>query len=236
MRRQPAAFFLGDVSFLSDPKFRALARRLTDPDDFNSAVGAFFIALAAARRNGLPEIDVVTETDSRFADDLRAVGLLSPDGFPEKPFRAWAPGRPRYPSDVAPSAPNVTDAPETPETPVRSLSLPLPSIPITSSLEEGGVGGTPLTVAVDYIEDRSGRPWTARPGSKLWDTLTADLRDFGPDRVLSEMTLLAGHRLDHGQLIYGASRRLHPIEGTPTAKPLRGGQTTNEEAERAFRS
>src|SRR3990170_1981170 len=62
MRRRSTAFFLGDVSFLADPKFRALERRLPDPDDFNSAVGAFFVALAAARRNGHPDLDVTAET------------------------------------------------------------------------------------------------------------------------------------------------------------------------------
>ena len=48
MRRQAVAFFLGDAAFMADPKFRALARRLPSDDDFNSAVGAFFVALAAA--------------------------------------------------------------------------------------------------------------------------------------------------------------------------------------------
>lgn len=92
----------------------------------------------------------------------------------------------------------------------------------------------PLTQVVDYIEDRSGRSWQYRPGSKVWDTLTADIADFGADRVIAEMTVLTGHRPDHGQLVFGASRRLHPIEGTPTAKPPRGGHGNIEEAERAF--
>ena len=89
MRRQAIAFFLGDAAFLSDPKFRALARRLPHPDDFNSAVGAWFIALAAARRNGRPELDVMAETDSRFIDDLRQVGLLADSGFPIRAWEAW---------------------------------------------------------------------------------------------------------------------------------------------------
>jgi len=90
-RRQPVAFFLGDVSFLADPKFRALQRRLPDPDDFNSAVGAFFIALAAARRNGDAHVDAAEETGSRFIPDLQAVGLLNGQGFHVEPFDAWAP-------------------------------------------------------------------------------------------------------------------------------------------------
>lgn len=95
MRRTGAAFFLGDTAFLSDAKFRKLARRLTDPDDFNSAVGAYWVALAAARRNGRRQLDVETETGSRFLDDLRAVGLLEADGFPTEPFDTWAPLRPQ---------------------------------------------------------------------------------------------------------------------------------------------
>lgn len=88
-RRTTAAFFLGDVSFLSDPKFRALARRL-EPDDFNSAVGAYWIALAAARRNGSADVDVYAETESRFVSDLKAVGLIGETGFDTKTFEVWA--------------------------------------------------------------------------------------------------------------------------------------------------
>lgn len=235
MRRQSVAFFLGDVGFLSDPKFRKLARRLTDPDDFNSAVGAWFIALAAARRNGLPDIDVASETDSRFVADLIAVGLLEDAGFPEKAFGAWKPSREPYPNEAARTGTKTTKMHgRHGSNGSHDSSTPLSSTPLTSEDVEDRASDPPLTVVVDYIEDRSGRPWTHRPGSKLWDTLTADLRDFGADRVIATMTTLDGHRLDHGQLVYGASRRLHPIEGTPTAKPLRGGQTTGEEADRAF--
>jgi hypothetical protein len=138
VRRASSAFFLGDVAFVADPKFRALARRLTEPDDFNSAVGAYWIALAAARRNGLPTIDVAAETSSRFLDDLVAVGLLETTGLPETPFRAWAPARPKYPSDLrpAPSAPYATSSPSSPQHSVPSS--PLLSSPRGST---GGAGG-----------------------------------------------------------------------------------------------
>jgi hypothetical protein len=33
MRRQPVAFFLGDAAFMADPKFRALMRRLPEPEE-----------------------------------------------------------------------------------------------------------------------------------------------------------------------------------------------------------
>ena len=128
MRRQPVAFALIDAAFLADTKFRKLRRRLPEPRDFNAAVGAWLIVLTAARRNGLPEIDAAEEAeDETFLPDLIAVGLLCPSGFPEKPFRAWAPARPRYPSDAAPSA---TDAPSATSSP--EMTAGVPSTPITS--------------------------------------------------------------------------------------------------------
>lgn len=155
MRRTGAAFFLGDTAFLSDSKFRKLARRLTDPDDFNSAVGAYWIALAAARRNGRRELDLDTETGSRFLDDLRAVGLLEADGFREEPFDAWAPKSPQVVAGQAraasgkrdergrmlPAYASVTSALD----PLGELvqpSLPIPSLPINSTEEESPRGET----------------------------------------------------------------------------------------------
>lgn len=88
-RRTPAAFCLMDVGFLSDAKFRKLARRLPDPDELNSAIGAYFVALATSRRNGSHRIDAQAETDSRYIGDLQAVGLLEEDGFPQKAWSAW---------------------------------------------------------------------------------------------------------------------------------------------------
>lgn len=130
MRRQPVAFALIDAAFLADSKFRQLRRRLPEPRDFNSAVGAWLIVLTSARRNGLPEVDAIEEAeDPSFIPDLVAVGLLVDSGLPEKPFRAWAPARPRYPSDAAPGAPKVTDAPSSPFTPAGVPSTPFTSTP-----------------------------------------------------------------------------------------------------------
>lgn len=232
MRRQSVAFFLGDVGFLSDPKFRKLARRLSDPDDFNSAVGAYFIALAAARRNGLPDVDVVGETDSRFVGDLMAVGLVTETGFPGKAFGSWKPSRPPYPGESSRNARTDTNGHEMHEWHGSHISsTPLLSTPLKSESERNA-RDEPFSRAIDYIEDRSGRPWQNRPGSKVWDTLDADLRDFGLETVIATMTTLDGHRLDHGQLVFGASRRLHPIEGS--AKLPSGKTRTTQEAEDAF--
>jgi hypothetical protein len=98
MRRQAVAFALVDAAFLADQKFRALARRLPDADAFNSAVGAWLIALADARRAGSPVIDVPAVTGSRFGSDLVAVGLISDCGFPPKSFADWAPMSPQQAS------------------------------------------------------------------------------------------------------------------------------------------
>jgi len=134
MRRQPVAFALIDAAFLADSKFRGLRRRLPEPRDFNSAVGAWLIVLTSARRNGLPQVDAADEAeDETFLPDLMAVGLLEETGIPEKPFRAWAPARPKYPSDVATDAPKVTSAPVAPFPPPDSASTPFPSTLIPSS-------------------------------------------------------------------------------------------------------
>ena len=131
VRRKPVAFVLVDAGFLADRKWRDLRRRLSDARDFNSAVGTWLIALAAARRNGLPTIDVADEAeDPTFIEDLIAVGLLTDEGFPERPFSEWAPRRPVYPSDTAPTAPNAPNAPMSPP-----ASPPLPST-LGSSLQD----------------------------------------------------------------------------------------------------
>jgi hypothetical protein len=129
MRRQPVAFALIDAAFLADSKWRALRRRLPEPRDFNSAVGAWLIVLTAARRNGLPDVDAAEEAeDQTFLPDLLAVGLLSETGVPDKPFRAWAPARPKYPSDVAPKTPDAPRATSSPFPPPDSVSTPFTSL------------------------------------------------------------------------------------------------------------
>lgn len=159
MRRQPVAFFLGDAAFPADAKFRRLSRILTDPDDFNSAVGAYFVALAAARRNGLPSLDVSGETASRFIPQLIEVGLLTEDGFPEHAFREWAPARPPRPSESKPSeAPSAPSGVESVESAVSAA----PSPPLTSNqppvLPEGGAGGSAIPKSVQSAwEEATGR-------------------------------------------------------------------------------
>jgi hypothetical protein len=130
MRRQPVAFALIDAAFLADSKFRKLGRRLPDPTAFNSALGAWLRILTAARRNGLPTVDAHEESeDPTYLPDLIAVGLLTETGIPEKPYRAWAPARPKYPSDFASNVPNVPSAPNAPQVLPGAPSTPFPSTP-----------------------------------------------------------------------------------------------------------
>ncbi len=201
MRRTGAPFFLGDTAFLSDGKFRALARRLPDPDDFNSAVGAFFIALAAARRNGDPDLDMAVETSSRFLEDLRAVGLVNGAGFFHEPFQAWAPmtpqqaaaGRARAKSaqrddagKFVPSSSNEANALAALDQRVQP-SLPVPSLPILSP-EEGVQGEKD---SLDTYHALTGfRPW----GQFSGDNLKTAMADYGDATV--DATLRAQARMD----------------------------------------
>jgi hypothetical protein len=105
-----------------------------------------------------------------------------------------------------------------------------PSGPSRARARDGGA----MTRVIAHLEGQSGRPWSAWPGSKLWATLEADLRDFGLDRVIAAMQAIETDHPDHGQLVFGATRRLHPIDSTPSrGKP--GGHTRSaEEVTRAF--
>jgi hypothetical protein len=206
MRRQPVAFILVDAAILSDAKFRALARRLPDPDEFNSAVGAYIVALAAARRNGLPELDIEGETSSKFVGDLRAVGLVNGTGFNAGSFRAWAPRRPAYPSDVAPS---VTNAPKAPDMQARSVSPPLYSTSTSTSTEEGVQGGEPDETPVIAWLAQAGA-YIAPSGAGLHGKVIELVQRHGCPAVIAAMaTLPAG--LSARQYVFGAGNALEPI-------------------------
>jgi len=225
MRRQPVAFALVDAAFLADTKWRALRRRLPAARDFNSAVGAWLIALTAARRNGLPGVDAAEEAeDPTFIPDLVAVGLLSEDGIPEKPYREWAPARPKYPSDLAPKVPN---APKTPPTPSDSVSPPLPSISTTKSL----LRAHPRARAREedhpeawlelgpVVVELTGRLYSD-PFSGLATMLVEDAKDFGTSRVIETMRAVAaamGVRPDLRALAFGVRHALRP---PPDAKAV----------------
>lgn len=224
VRRQPVAFFLGDAAFLSDSKFRQLARRLTDADDFNSAVGAYFIALAAARRNGQPDLDLASETQSSFLPALIEVGLLVVEGFPDKAFGSWAPARPKYPSDTkvtsAPNAPSATDAPFTP---ASEPSLPLHSLPIPSSTGGGAGEGLPnLDATVAGIWERATGRSVIASGSRVAEYLDDVCRRHPPSEVGAAIIRSRkgfDHIPDGWALISGMRPLLDPfVDGKAVAK------------------
>jgi hypothetical protein len=68
------------------------------------------------------------------------------------------------------------------------------------------------TAVIDYIEKRSGRAFTSGPGSKVMTALAADVRDFGETRFIEAMESIPTEHPDVAQLVFGASRKLHPIE------------------------
>ena len=85
--------------------------------------------------------------------------------------------------------------------------------------------------AIAYIEERTRRPWVFGEGSKLWDALAPDVRDFGWPAVKAAMDAEKAPFPDAGQLVFGAARRLHPI-----ARPEPGEERATVEAERFNRS
>jgi hypothetical protein len=94
----------------------------------------------------------------------------------------------------------------------------------------GGLGGSgdDLMRVVDYLEQRTGRPFQFRLGSVVWSTLEADVRDFGPARVMAEMGKVEVDHPDIGQLVISAARALHPIQSVASVK-----QQTPEQRRRA---
>jgi hypothetical protein len=222
MRRQAVAFFLGDAAFMADPKFRALARRLPPvaaggrDDDFNSAVGAFFIALAAARRNGRPDLDAEAETNSSFIPDLVAVGLLCETGFNGGPFRDWAPTGPQAIAGAARAASAERTAAGTFASAASALdsagkldqpSPPLTSVPLSTvaslvacAREDdpvgealfGAYGGNPSTAVLQW-GDRIAEQYGREEAAKAIGVALLDGRDKLMSRAEGTLKMSARH-------------------------------------------
>lgn len=78
----------------------------------------------------------------------------------------------------------------------------------------------------EYLEGRTGRSWSYRPGSRVWDDLEANVRDFGPERVTAVMDAI---QIDHptpAQLVFAADNALHPI---PSQKDAERAEREGEE-------
>lgn len=92
--------------------------------------------------------------------------------------------------------------------------------------------------AMQAVEDLTGRPFGWGSGSPIFETLAADVRDLGVERVTTEYRAVRaaanGNPIDPAGIVFGAHKRLFPIPDAPrTAKAGKGGVSA-EEAERAF--
>lgn len=95
--------------------------------------------------------------------------------------------------------------------PPRPIPVPSRPDPVPA------VDRPPVMTVIDYLEERTGRLYSFGNGSKVHEALTPDVRDFGADRVIQEMVRDTTEHPDIGQLVFNASRRLHPI--TSPEKP-----------------
>ncbi len=83
--------------------------------------------------------------------------------------------------------------------------------------DETSIARPPVTVVIDYLEERTGRPYQFGAGSKVHECLSPDVRDFGPEAVIEAMRADGTEHPDIGQLVFSASRRLHPVNGAEKA-------------------
>lgn len=88
-----------------------------------------------------------------------------------------------------------------------------------TSKDETSESRPPVMTVIDYIEERTGRPYSFGAGSKVHETLSADVRDFGATPVLGAMQADSTRHPDIGQLVFRASRLLHPIGSPNGADP-----------------
>lgn len=95
--------------------------------------------------------------------------------------------------------------------------------------------------AMALVEELASRPFGWGPGSPVADTLIADVKDLGPERVMAEYRAVRsdanGSPIDVAGIVYGAHKRLYRIPSAPgngrAAKP-KGLQPEKSEVDRAF--
>ena len=104
------------------------------------------------------------------------------------------------PSNARASCPSMLDETRLDETRRDEQSARAPVVPMP---------------VIHAVEERSRRPWVFRPGTTFYDTLAANVRDFGDDRVVAAMDgWLAEAAVPHPnaqQLVAGSDRQLHPL-------------------------
>jgi hypothetical protein len=86
------------------------------------------------------------------------------------------------------------------------------------TLRARGAGDGPWPV-ISLVERLSGRPFAFKAGSSAFETLAADVRDCGRERVeraIRDVKSEAnGAPIDVAQLVFGAHNRLYPLRPTP---------------------
>lgn len=77
--------------------------------------------------------------------------------------------------------------------------------------------------AMQSVEDLTGRQFSWGSGSPIFETLAADVRDLGVEKVTTEYRAVkaaAGATpIDPAGIVFGAHKRLFPIPGGVSAKP-----------------
>lgn len=204
------------ASLFAHPKFRGLT---------TSQVGAWLLCRAqyelfnapvrlsdAEREWGADEIRVLIE---RRLLDVSEDGLTPHDVDENRAFPSDAPAMTR----ARKAASRVTNGHDLSRITRDSRARGLPWIGVSDVSTEEGPGrnpSEPLQEAIAYIEERTRRPWSFGVGSKPWETLTADVEAFGWAKVKTVMEGVKEPFPDVAQLVFGASRRLHPIpKGAP---------------------
>lgn len=247
-----------DPAWELDERFVDLARSV-DPGLYFEAAGVYWALMAATwRKAARVSIDThVRRARPEAIAALRAAGLVDRRGrVRPAAFDRWvAPAIARRHSEAtrkarqragvasrqraAPDRPDIRPAPiivprdRGGTAGVQDVYVDSPTNGEATNGESIGSranGHDPLLEVVAYIETTTGRPFAARPGSRIWDTLEPDVRDFGPGRVIEAMAGVATavEHADIGQLVFGASNTLHPLVKAPAVKP----ETPHERAMR----
>lgn len=129
------------------------------------------------------------------------------------------------------------------DVPSRALSHVTVSTTKSMRIHTGGVGGESSAggdvwdVAL-LVEELTGRPWSYGPGSRIHETLAADVLALGTDTLTAAyravVTEANGRPLDAAGVVFGAHKRLYAIPEAPRTRKAKGLLPSSEEVNRAF--
>lgn len=154
------------------------------------------------------------------------------------------------PEDVTPPA--VTSRRDSQDPSQRDVTEPSRAVSLSLSMSRSEPNpeepyqvrsaGSDALDAMALVEELTGRPFGWGTGSPVADTLIADVKDLGLDRVTAEYravrTEANGTPIDVAGVVYGAHKRLYRIPSAPgtgpAAKKPKGLQPDQSEVDRAF--